>query len=121
MISLLVSAALTWGATYAMASGVHLRAPALGAGSASVSSCQAAPLHVSFGSSPAGVLEVTVRGLDTAARACGGKALAVTLHASTHTDHERTTTVPTSGSTVTIDYPDVAAADVIGATVAVSG
>ena len=91
------------------------------------SSCQQAPVTVSYSELPQGVgakgVAVTLNDLDTSGTACRGKAVRVALL--TVRDANRpvidTGTVPATGSTMSLPFPSVRPADVVGVNVAFSG
>jgi hypothetical protein len=64
---------------------------------------------------------VTVSGVDTAAGSCGGRSLLVTLHTTAKIDHRETTTVPPTGSSVTLGFPDADPGSVVGVSVTLAG
>ena len=49
IIGIFIAVAIAFGTTYAFADGADLHSPTLGAGSTSISSCQPAPVAVSYG------------------------------------------------------------------------
>lgn len=117
-VGLLAGVAFAFGSTYALASGSHINTRTLGAGTTSISSCQAAPMRFTFDDSVEGTLRVTLNDVDTSPSSCGNKWVKVTLLPS---GLHAIATVPTSGSTVTFSFADVCAEDVRGAKVSLAG
>ena len=131
VILALMVGAIIFGAIFALAASLGVSSNTLGAGSSAVSACQTGTLTVAYtptysAAAPVGyqATTVTVGNIDTAAGACGGKAIKVTLTgpgASNASLGEQTGTVPTTGTSMGLTFTGVAASDVTGVHVAITG
>jgi hypothetical protein len=125
VVALLVGL-LTFGAAYGLAASLNLTTESLGAGTVSVSACQAGALTATYSSTysasaPGYTLgTVTVTGLTSA---CYSKAYKITLSGSGSTSlGEATGTTPASGTSFAATFsPAVPAASVTGVSVVISG